>query len=782
MTKANATMNDWSEGEISYKMRGRNDIPVFKSVAEWQQNFITLPQGPLMFRPGTQYVFHTRLNQPAYLYPFYDNDIQSYLLEFTDSWLRFYNSQGIITLPATTISNITQASPAVVTDTAHGYSNGDEVIIYNTVGMNQIDGQSFIVTGATTDTYELYDTFGNPSNTIGYNAYVSGGEAFKVYEIATPYVLADLPFLNMSQATTTAYVVNRNYEPRQLTIVTETDWTLSTFTRTSDPFGANNWPGAVAFTSDSRLIYGGTNTSPNTLWGSAGPDSNGDTRYDDFTHPSNPTSIDAYTYTLASVKGQSDSIRWIANTDQFLVIGTFGTCRYGYGNAIDQPITPLAVNFRCVNSYGSAFIPPVSIGSQLFYVQRSANVMRTIEYDYLINGYESNDKNLVADHILNSGVVTICNQTGIPEIVWGCRNDGVLVGMSYNLKENKYGWHRHYVSGAKTTWVQKLPQENNQDMLWMVNKRTDDVGRTVYHVEYMAPYIAWPEPLQFYTGAGNAASDNINYSNVLYEQQKNSVFLDASIQYDGSSEGFINNITMTPGTGATHPGATNVGFTASASFFTASMVGRQIWGAYGSDGSGGGRAVITSVASDTVALVTILDNGYPNENPMVPGAWFITASTFYGLAHLEGQTVTVCNDGALYGTVVVTNASITISKQASKVTVGLPYIGILKTPGLDLSSKTGPGMTKLKSLVELRFKLYNTCGIAVGTDPYSLKEIQFRQTGQITGRPIPLFTGIIRVPYQQDSSQEDKHIYVVQNNPFACYINSMDPYVDTTES
>lgn len=781
MPKLNATFSDFSEGEVSYKMRGRSDIPIYKSVAEWMENWVVFPQGPVTFRPGTQYVNHTRRHKIAVLIPFFFNDIQAYLIEMTEGFTRFYKSTGVITENGKNITNITNSSPAgVVTAPAHGYNNGDEVFIYNTVGIEELDGRSFLVANKTTNTFELHDDFDNPVTTVGMSAYVSGGQTFRIYEITTPYQEEDLPFINYGQATDVMYLVNRNYEPRKLTIIGETNWTLATYVRTGDPFtGVNHWPGAISFTSDGRLIFGGTNNSPTTLWGSAGPATGGGSRFDDFLIVVSPTAIDSYVFTLAVIHGQSDSIRWISNTDNFLVVGTFGSVRYLYGSALDQPVTPLSVNARSVNTYGAAFINPVPLGPQMLYCQRSGNIIRSIEYDYLINGYQSLDKNLVSDHILNSGIKTLTNTSGIPDILWACRNDGILVGMTYNAKENKYGWHRHAISGASVEWVQRLPQETNQDILWMICKRTDSQGRTVRHIEHITPYLQWPIDTAFFTGDEDA--DKTKFLNVLYEQQKNGVYLDASASYDGSEQGFVENITMTPGAGATVPGTLAVPFTASAAFFTANMVGREIWKAYDADGNGGGRGVIASVISSTIAHVDIINNGFDNVVPMDPGAWFITATTVRGLNYLEGITVTITNDGALYGTQVVTGGAVVLTKASSKINIGLPYTGILKTMGLDLGSKTGPAMTKLKSVVEMRLKLFSTQGISIGSDLYNLKQIEFRQTGQITGRPIPLFTGIERVTFPIDSSTMDKHCYIVQDKPFPCTINSFDPFVETSE-
>lgn len=66
---------------------------------------------------------------------------------------------------AKTISDITKADPAVITSTAHGYANGDYVLLV-VQGMYQLDGKVVRVAGVATDTFQaegvdstLFDTF-----------------------------------------------------------------------------------------------------------------------------------------------------------------------------------------------------------------------------------------------------------------------------------------------------------------------------------------------------------------------------------------------------------------------------------------------------------------------------------------------------------------------------------------------------------------------------------------------------------------------------------------------
>ena len=74
------------------------------------------------------------------------------------------------------ITGATAADPVVITDAAHGLSNGDTVRITDVVGMIELNNRRFRVSNAATNTFELQDpetrTDIDGSN---FTAYVSGG-------------------------------------------------------------------------------------------------------------------------------------------------------------------------------------------------------------------------------------------------------------------------------------------------------------------------------------------------------------------------------------------------------------------------------------------------------------------------------------------------------------------------------------------------------------------------------------------------------------------------------
>jgi hypothetical protein len=115
-----------------------------------------------------------------------------------------------------------------VTDTGHGYSNGDEVFLTGFSGMTQISGRSFIVSNASTNDFTLTNTLtGTQIDTTHYQPYVSGGTAARIYTIATPYAASDLPLLKFTQSADTMTLTHPSYPPYDLARITESDWLLT---------------------------------------------------------------------------------------------------------------------------------------------------------------------------------------------------------------------------------------------------------------------------------------------------------------------------------------------------------------------------------------------------------------------------------------------------------------------------------------------------------------------------------------------------------------------------
>lgn len=215
----------FTRGELSPRLRGRIDLDHYKAGLQECLNFCVMRQGGLYRRPGTRFASYSKTNGASkeIFRTFEFNEDQAYILSFGASYLRFYTAGGRLTAAAKTITSITRASPAVVTSSSHGYSNGDLVTISGAVGMVEVNGREFTVAGATTNTFQL-----SGINSSAFTAYVSGGQVAKIIEVSTPYAEADLPYLQVAQSGDAVYITCPGYQQRKLVRSSDTSWSLST--------------------------------------------------------------------------------------------------------------------------------------------------------------------------------------------------------------------------------------------------------------------------------------------------------------------------------------------------------------------------------------------------------------------------------------------------------------------------------------------------------------------------------------------------------------------------
>ncbi|KKN72134.1 hypothetical protein LCGC14_0414200 [marine sediment metagenome] len=82
------------------------------------------------------------------------------------------------------ITDITQANPGVVTtETSHGMSNGDVILIENVTGMTEVNDTFFEVANVASNTFELQDLTSSDVNTSAYGAYVDDGRVIRMTTI-----------------------------------------------------------------------------------------------------------------------------------------------------------------------------------------------------------------------------------------------------------------------------------------------------------------------------------------------------------------------------------------------------------------------------------------------------------------------------------------------------------------------------------------------------------------------------------------------------------------------
>jgi hypothetical protein len=240
----NAILVNFSGGETSPKSRGRFDEPFYQSSARKILNWITDIKGQVRYRPSFLELAETRRGAVARGVAFQLTNSVGYFLEFTAGFMRVYKNEELLTKPVTTVVSITQAGPAILTVVdATDLANGDTIILSDVVGMREMNGRQLVLSAKSGVTFQLLDNVtGVAVDSSAFGAYNSGGSVGKVYEIASPYLAGEIKDLQWAAdaPSGTMYLTHPKYAPRKLTVDSADNFTLGTYSRTSDPFTSNS--------------------------------------------------------------------------------------------------------------------------------------------------------------------------------------------------------------------------------------------------------------------------------------------------------------------------------------------------------------------------------------------------------------------------------------------------------------------------------------------------------------------------------------------------------------
>lgn len=223
----------FARGEIGSDLYGRVDVGAYAIALRTAYNAVIHSYGGVSNRAGLPFVGpcknHTGI--PPRIIEFKYNTEDTYILEFGALYMRVIRNDAHVLETAVNITGATAANPVVVTAAGHGNADGDQVYITDVVGMSELNGRWFTIANKTSTTFELtsQQTGANIDGT-GYTAYISGGTTSKVYEIVTPYAVADLLELKFVQSANVMTLTHPDYPPKELSRTGHTAWTLSTIT------------------------------------------------------------------------------------------------------------------------------------------------------------------------------------------------------------------------------------------------------------------------------------------------------------------------------------------------------------------------------------------------------------------------------------------------------------------------------------------------------------------------------------------------------------------------
>lgn len=240
---------NFSSGEISPNLYSRVDTIKYSAGLRTMKNCLTMRMGGATNRAGSKFISEVKdSTKQVRLIDFVFNTLQTYVLEFGNLYIRFIKNDELIVEAPKTITGVTQAAQGVVTSASHGFSDGDQIQIIAVSGMLELNGRTFIVSDSAANTFKLKYLDGTYVNTTSFTAYISGGDAARIYTITTPYLEADLAELKYVQSADVMTITHHDYPPAELSRTSDTSWSINaiSFAATIQPPTnvTNNGPGA----------------------------------------------------------------------------------------------------------------------------------------------------------------------------------------------------------------------------------------------------------------------------------------------------------------------------------------------------------------------------------------------------------------------------------------------------------------------------------------------------------------------------------------------------------
>lgn len=100
MPRASIIQTNFTSGEVSPTLKGRVDIARYANGVEQLLNFVVRPQGGAFRRTGTKFVNQVKdSSKKTIIQEFIFSNVQAYILEFGDSYMRIYKDGGIVESP-----------------------------------------------------------------------------------------------------------------------------------------------------------------------------------------------------------------------------------------------------------------------------------------------------------------------------------------------------------------------------------------------------------------------------------------------------------------------------------------------------------------------------------------------------------------------------------------------------------------------------------------------------------------------------------------------------------
>jgi hypothetical protein len=743
MPAAAPIQNIFTSGEFSPLMLSRVDFDRYRNALRVCTNQLPFIQGGLTRRPGFHYCDEVKDSTKATrLVPFRFSTVSAFAIEFGDQYIRFKKNRGPVHEYGVTITNVTSANPGVVTYVGTDPTNGDHFDIASVQGMTQLNGRRFTVSNvnAGANTFEL-KTVDNTAtvNTAVMTPYTVGGTASKVYEIASPYLEADLFQLKFKQSQDVLYIWHPDYAEAKLSRLLDNSWTLADTVFLDGPYLPEN-------------------TTATTLTPAAATGSN-------------------IVLTASATAGINDGLGFQA-TDIGRLIRIREGSVWGYVRIVSHTSTTV-VNVDIINTLTDTTTKSVwrmglysdttgypacgtFYGDRLYRggvpeVPERLDGSKVGDYDNMAQS--ATDGTVASDNAVSRRL----NSDDVQSIRWmfGTSN-GIAVGtfegewLVTPSTLNEAITPTNIDSKQSTGWgsADIQPVKAGSSILFV-----EAGGRRVREMNYLyyenvlqaldatvlAEHITKGnyDPAVPDAGLSTLASSGIK--EIAYQKKKIPTMW--AVRNDGVLLSMVYSKDDKVMGWQRHPigGWSDAAHTVHAKAESVCVIPasdgsfEEVWAVVQ-------RYINGRVVRTNEFMLNVWEQGDPQEDVFFAdsGMTYDGAETSNGVGafHLAGETVKVLIDGATHPDITISALGAwAVTVPGSVIHLGYGYNSDGQTLPFDVGSATGTAQAKKQRMHQVAFRMYDSLGFMVGRDFDHLSELTFRTTDDLMDQAVPLFSG-----------------------------------------
>jgi hypothetical protein len=487
----------FSGGEVSPEFFGRFGDSKYQSGAAKLENFISLPHGPAVNRPGFAFVREVKnSNTKVRLLPFIFSNEQTLVIEVGAGYFRFHTQGATLLSGGAPYEVVNTYAESDLFDIHYAQSNDVVTLVHPRHPPKELKRlgaanwqlstitfapplPAFVFPPVVTPTLaaspnnlrridyklSLVDTAGNESYPSGENLVPVENNLFQTGAYNTlnwdapANAVPTLAYYNV-------YKLDRGFfgfigRTKGLERTFRDDNITPDISRTPlniyTPFNSDgNYPSAVSYF-EQRRVFAGTTNQPQNIWMTkSGTESD--------LSSSIPTRDDDAIVIRVAAR-ESNPIRHIVPMNQLLLLTSAAEWRLSSVNS--DVITPTTVGVKPQSYIGANNVPPVVVNNSLIFASARGGHVRELGYSQDANGYVTGDVSLRATHLFDELTITDLAYAKSPyPICWAVSSSGKLLGFTYVPEQQVGAWHPHTTDGIVES-ITVVP-EGKDDVLYAV--------------------------------------------------------------------------------------------------------------------------------------------------------------------------------------------------------------------------------------------------------------------------------------------------------------------------